>query len=234
MCRPGSTAPNRLRARGWIPAWPSRLLPALGRITVLPRIDKRAILLAVRQVCPRNALRRWIRPPLLRLELLPSNRRIPVEEGLVASGPTEMAPRYNMRAFPLMLVVTFLSTCAAHEPTRISRPDEPRSLADSVTITRDEYGVPHVYGETDASVVFGYLYAQAEDHFSEIEDNYAAAIGRAAELRGERALAGDVWNSLFEIPALSKAEYQSASPTMRSLYDASAGALNFYLSNHQE
>jgi acyl-homoserine lactone acylase PvdQ len=152
----------------------------------------------------------------------------------VAPGPAENTQRCEIRAVPLLLVVLFLSACTAHEPTKTPQPDPPRSPADSVTITRDEYGVPHVYGDTDASVVFGYLYAQAEDHFSEIEDNYAAAIGRAAELRGERALAGDVWNSLFEIPALSKAEYQSASPTMRSLYDAAAGALNFYLSKHRE
>lgn len=155
----------------------------------------------------------------------------------MASDPAPTAPRRGASAFATVLVVPLLVlvvACASHGSAGISRHDGPRSLADAVTIVRDDYGVPHVYGDTDASAVFGYLYAQAEDHFPEIEANYAAAIGRAAELRGERALAGDVWAALFEIPALSKAEYQSASPTMRSLYDAAADALNFYLSKHPE
>ncbi|HKQ62602.1 MAG TPA: penicillin acylase family protein [Candidatus Polarisedimenticolaceae bacterium] len=113
-------------------------------------------------------------------------------------------------------------------------PPTSRQLAASVVIHRDTYGVPHVFGRSDASCVFGFLYAQAEDHFAEIEDNYAAAIGRAAELRGPRALTGDAWNRLFEITSLSRAEYAAAAPQMRALYDAAAAGLNFYLDTHPQ
>ena len=51
-------------------------------------------------------------------------------------------------------------------------------LAAKVKIYRDEYGTPHVDGETDASVVFGFAYAQAEDYFWQIEDSYILQLGR--------------------------------------------------------
>jgi len=65
-----------------------------------------------------------------------------------------------------------------------------------VTIYRDTYGVPHVYGPTDASVVFGFVYAQAEDDFPQIEENYIRALGRAAEVYGESAAGTYGGNSL--------------------------------------
>jgi acyl-homoserine-lactone acylase len=60
-----------------------------------------------------------------------------------------------------------------------------QKVARSVTIYRDTYGVPHVYGPTDASVVFGFVYAQAEDNFPQIEENYIRALGRASEFYGQ-------------------------------------------------
>src|SRR5690242_14544114 len=102
-------------------------------------------------------------------------------------------------------------------------------LAHSVTIYRDSYGVPHVYGPTDASCVFGYAYAQAEDNFWQVEDNYLQAIGRAAEVNGEESVAGDVLNRALEITRLSMAEYKSASPHIRELCDAFADGFNYFL-----
>ena len=61
-------------------------------------------------------------------------------------------------------------------------------MAHSVTIYRDTYGVPHIFGPTDASCVFGYAYAQAEDNFWQIEDSYMRALGRASEVYGLKTL----------------------------------------------
>jgi penicillin amidase len=61
-----------------------------------------------------------------------------------------------------------------------------------VTIYRDTYGVPHIYGPTDASCVFGYAYAQAEDNFWQVEDSYLRALGRAAEVYGKKTLDDDL------------------------------------------
>ena len=58
------------------------------------------------------------------------------------------------------------------------------ALARAVTIYRDTYGTPHVFGKSDASTVFGLAYAQAEDNFAQVEQDFALAIGRGAGIYG--------------------------------------------------
>jgi penicillin amidase len=103
-----------------------------------------------------------------------------------------------------------------------------------VTIYRDTYGVPHVFGRTDASTVFGFAYAQAEDNFWRIEENFIHALGRAAELYGEEALDEDRLNHALEIPRLAREEYGRLDQHTRAICDAFAAGLNFYLSRHTE
>jgi len=107
-------------------------------------------------------------------------------------------------------------------------------MARQVTIARDMWGVPHVSAATDAGCVFGFLYAQAEDYFWQIEDNYIRAIGRAAEVYGDAELPADLVNRALEIPRLSKAEYEEATPEAKALFDAAAGGINHYLDTHPE
>lgn len=109
------------------------------------------------------------------------------------------------------------------------RADDPVQLARSVTIYRDTYGVPHVFGPTDASCVFGYVYAQAENNFWQIEDGYIRALGRASELYGEKTLNDDEQVRALEIVQLSKAEYKRAGPPIQQLLQAAAAALNYYV-----
>ena len=108
------------------------------------------------------------------------------------------------------------------------------SLARSVTIYRDTYGVPHVFGRTDASTVFGFAYAQAEDNFWRVEENFILALGRASELHGAKMLDEDRLNHALEIPRLAQAEYARLDPRMRSLCDAFAAGFNYYLARHPE
>jgi len=102
-------------------------------------------------------------------------------------------------------------------------------MARSVTIYRDTYGVPHIYGPSDSSVVFGYMYARAEDHFDTIERAYIRSLGRYAEVIGEEGFAGDVLARALEIERVSIGEYSRSSLETRSLCDAAADALNYYL-----
>src|SRR5580700_6538827 len=102
----------------------------------------------------------------------------------------------------------------------------------SVTIYRDNYGVPHVFGPTDASCVFGYAYAQAEDNFWQIEDSYIRALGRASEVYGQKTLDDDLVIRTLEIPRLAKAEYEHSSAPMRELLDAFADGLNYFLARN--
>lgn len=110
----------------------------------------------------------------------------------------------------------------------------PEELARAVTIYRDTYGVPHVFGRTDASTIFGFAYAQAEDNFWRVEENFIHALGRASELYGEKSLDEDRLNRALEIPRLAREEYSRLDAHMRSLCDAFAAGFNFYLARHPE
>jgi len=127
-----------------------------------------------------------------------------------------------------LLLLSLLVTRAEAADARVER------LARSVTIYRDNYGVPHVYGPTDASCVFGFAYAQAEDNFWQVEDNYIQALGRAAEVNGEEALAEDLLNHTLEITTLSEAEYKNANQRTRELCDAFAAGLNYFLERNPQ
>jgi len=80
--------------------------------------------------------------------------------------------------------------------------------AQGITIIRDTWGIPHVYGKTDADAVFGVMYAQAEDDFNRVETNVLNAMGRLAEAEGESAMYRDLRMKLFIDPAEIKAEYE--------------------------
>lgn len=110
----------------------------------------------------------------------------------------------------------------------------PQALADRVTIYRDAYGVPHVHGETDAAAVFGYMYAQAEDAFPDVERAVARMTGRLAELEGEAAVSSDLYVRALETVRLSRADYARASPTFRRIAEAWAAGLNHYLDQNPE
>ena len=107
-------------------------------------------------------------------------------------------------------------------------------LAADVTIHRDEWGVPHIEGPTDAGVAFGFAYAQAEDYFWQIEDTYAASLGRYAELYGEQGIDSDLLCRSFEIPRQAAADYPQVEPQLQAIGAAFAAGLNHYLVRHPE
>jgi acyl-homoserine lactone acylase PvdQ len=89
----------------------------------------------------------------------------------------------------ILLVFLLLTSCSQEtEQTAASATDKLATRAQNITIIRDDFGVPHIYAKTDADAVFGLLYAQAEDDFNRIERNYVWAIGRLAEIEGEKAM----------------------------------------------
>ena len=114
------------------------------------------------------------------------------------------------------------------------RATDPGQIAKTITIYRDTYGVPHVFGPTDASCVFGYLYAQAEDNFWQIEDSYIRALGRASEVYGAKTLDDDQLVRALEIPKLSQAEYEHAAPRIKELLQAGADGLNYFLQQNRQ
>jgi acyl-homoserine-lactone acylase len=106
--------------------------------------------------------------------------------------------------------------------------------AQSVTIIRDDWGIAHVYGKTDADAVFGMEYAQAEDDFNRVETNYINAMGRLAEAEGESKIYQDLRMKLFIDPEDMKTQYAASPAWLKSLMNAFADGLNFYLYKHPE
>ncbi len=140
--------------------------------------------------------------------------------------------RKIITTFILAISIIF-STClyASVDAAELQRLAE---RAKAVTIIRDDYGVPHIYGKTDADAVFGLLYAQAEDDFNRVERNYIWATGRLAEVEGEKALFSDLRARLYMTEPQAKAAYQQAPPWLKDLCDAFADGLNYYLATNPE
>jgi acyl-homoserine-lactone acylase len=107
-----------------------------------------------------------------------------------------------------------------------------RGHAERVTITRDDWGIAHVRGRTDADAVFGMIYAQAEDDFPRIEANYLTALGRSAEADGEKAVWADLRARLYMDPDDLRARYAASPDWLKRLMDAWADGLNYYLATH--
>ncbi len=125
--------------------------------------------------------------------------------------------------FPVSLVAQTFS------PTEISRY---KQKAKQVTIIRDNWGIPHIYGKTDADAVFGLLYAQCEDDFKRVEMNYIEKLGRLSEIKGESSLYDDLQIRLLIDSTEAISEYKNAEPWLKQLLDAYADGVNFYLQTH--
>lgn len=144
-----------------------------------------------------------------------------------------MNQKYRLILFPAILVL--LAACSPK--TEVATDPEFERLAaqaQNITIIRDDFGVPHIYGKTDADAVFGLLYAQAEDDFNRVERNYIWATGRLAEVDGEDAIFSDLRARLYMTVDEAKAAYDTAPDWLKALCDAYADGLNYYLATHPD
>ena len=136
----------------------------------------------------------------------------------------------------IVALVTALAFAAVAAPSPAQNNDLARwqQRARNVTITRDDWGIAHVHGKTDADAVFGMIYAQAEDDFNRVETNFINSQGRLAEAEGEGSIWRDLRMKMFIDPESLNAGYQSSPAWLKALMDAWADGLNFYLAKHPE
>jgi acyl-homoserine-lactone acylase len=106
--------------------------------------------------------------------------------------------------------------------------------AQQVNIIRDNWGIPHVYGKTDADAVFGLLYAQCEDDFKRVEMNYIEKLGRMSEIRGDSSLQDDLYIKLLIDSADAVADYKKSPDWLKKLLNGFADGINYYLYKHPE
>lgn len=130
--------------------------------------------------------------------------------------------------FFFCILQSFSQDIASKEINRLQK------LAQEVTIIRDNWGIAHVYGKTDADAVFGMLYAQCEDDFKRVEMNYIEKLGRLSEIKGPSVLYNDLEIRLLIDVDEAKADYKKAAPWLKKLLNSYADGVNFYLYKHPE
>jgi len=136
-----------------------------------------------------------------------------------------------MKKYLYLLFLPFLACTPSATDPQVAAWE---AQATNIEIIRDDFGVPHIYGKTDADAVFGLLYAQCEDDFRRVERNFTWAIGRLAEEKGEEALYSDLRARLFMTEEEAKAAYATAPGWLKKLCVAWADGINYYLHTHPE
>src|ERR1044071_1349011 len=106
-----------------------------------------------------------------------------------------------MKKFIVVIAATLAFLVAAAPSPAQNELARWQEEARNVTITRDDWGIAHVHGKTDADAVFGAIYAQAEDDFNRVETNFINSQGRLAEAEGEAEIWRDLRMKLFIDPA---------------------------------
>ena len=141
-----------------------------------------------------------------------------------------------MRKLVLVFVLAATFALGPHGSQGAQNPELKRweQRARNVMIARDDWGIAHVSGKTDADAVFGAIYAQAEDDFKRVETNYINSMGRLAEAEGEAAVWRDLRMKLFIDPDAMKAHYEASPAWLKALMNAWADGLNFYLAKHPQ
>lgn len=134
----------------------------------------------------------------------------------------------------LSILIIFILVSCKNEKTATDEEKRWQQHAENTEIIRDDFGVPHIYGKTDADAVFGLLYAQCEDDFNRVERNYIWAIGRLAEVEGEASIYSDLRARLYMTKEEAIENYNNSPQWLKDLCIAFADGINYYLKTHPE
>ncbi len=147
--------------------------------------------------------------------------------------------KFSRSFFLSLSIVAFLiisfQTVAQNKKTAINA-EQARwdKHAKQITIIRDEWDIPHIYGKTDADAVFGLLYAQCEENFPQIEKNFLEMLGRTAEMEGPKAIYDDLMMRLIQDSSAAIKDYEQSPEWFKKLLQAHADGINYYLYTHPE
>ncbi|MEO6948755.1 MAG: penicillin acylase family protein [Ginsengibacter sp.] len=137
-----------------------------------------------------------------------------------------------MKNISILIFLLFFSPAtnfAQSNATSSSQVTQWETQAKNVSIIRDNYGIPHVYGKSDADAVFGLMYAQCEDDFNRVELNYIEKLGRLGEVKGEKELYNDLLIRLVIDSTDAIKDYNTAPEWLKKLCNAFADGINYFL-----
>ncbi len=128
-----------------------------------------------------------------------------------------------------LFIILLLPSLIFSQPFTATEIAKWKKQAQQINIIRDAYGIPHIYGKTDADAVFGLMYAQCEDDFKRVELNYLEKLGRLAEVNGEKDLYNDLLNRLVIDSMDAMNDYKKLKPWLKKILNAYADGINYYL-----
>src|ERR1043165_443925 len=134
----------------------------------------------------------------------------------------------------LLFILFFIPVISFSQQFSQKEIERYKTQAQRVTIIRDNWGIPHIYGKTDADVVFGLLYAQCEENFHQVEENNLEMLGRLAEVNGKPDIIDDLKMKMIYDSAAAINDYKKSPLWLKKLLDASADGVNYYLYKHPE
>ncbi|MGB7411635.1 MAG: penicillin acylase family protein, partial [Sphingopyxis granuli] len=132
----------------------------------------------------------------------------------------------------LLLLAAAALGLALWEPLTAQAPAAPAFRPTDVQIARDKFGVPHIFGKTDADVAYGVAYAHAEDDFSTLQEVLAMTRGRAGAMLGEDGAKIDYVAELLGVRATTARDWPRLPADVRALFTAYAAGLNHYADKH--
>lgn len=132
----------------------------------------------------------------------------------------------------LALIVLAAIGLATWEPLSASSATPPLAHSYDVTIARDDFGVPHIFGKTDPDVAYGIAYAHAEDDFSTLQEVVAMTRGRLGAMTGADGAKTDYVVHLLGARATVARDYDKQPADVRALLDGYAAGLNRYAEKH--
>ena len=136
---------------------------------------------------------------------------------------------YAARDSAIILAVALLTACAI---TTDEVPREPEQT--TVTIYRDDFGVPHIYAGMEEFGFFGLGYAQAEDQLVKLLGAVYWIHGRRAELEGEALLAVDIEQRRWRHAEEGRDGFSRLDPQVQENYRQYIAGVNRYMADHPE
>src|SRR5829696_8935509 len=119
-----------------------------------------------------------------------------------------------------LLLISFIFQLSCSGSVDNSAINKLKEQAARITIIRDTWGIPHVYGKTDADAVFGLLYAQCEEKFEKVEMAYIEKLGRRTEIDGESYIYSDLLSRLLYDTLSARQAYNQSPPYLKKLVQA--------------